>query len=248
MFRPITARTLAVTTLILVGAGVTGCLDSVITEHGSGDLETRDYEVGEFSAIQAHRALRVNVTVDADAEPSVTVTMDDNLFEFLDIRTAGDTLVLDATRNIDASDDAVVEVVTGSLGDIETSGAVSLEVTGSVTGEDLLLEASGASRIRIDEIAAGDVTFNASGASRITIADGAAADLEVDASGASSLDLAGVTADGADLDISGASHAEVRVTGDVEGDASGASSVVVHGDPTSVDVGTSGSSSVSLRP
>ena len=75
MFRPTAVRALGVAALIVVATGVTGCLDSVITEHGSGDLETRDYEVGEFTSIEAHRALRVNVTVDPNAEASVTVTM-----------------------------------------------------------------------------------------------------------------------------------------------------------------------------
>ena len=248
MFRPTAVRALGVAALMVVATGVTGCLDSVITEHGSGDLETRDYEVGEFTSIEAHRALRVNVTVDPNAEASVTVTMDDNLFEFLEIRTSGHTLVLDADRNLDPADDAVVEVVTKALGDIETSGAVSLQVTGTVTGDGIELHASGASRIRIDEIDAGNVALGASGASRITIDGGTTADVDGEASGASSLDLGGVTGEDADLDISGASHAEVRVTGNVDGGASGASSVTVHGDPASVDVSTSGASNVSLRP
>ncbi|MGE3962398.1 MAG: DUF2807 domain-containing protein [Dehalococcoidia bacterium] len=241
-------RTLAVAALAIVALLSTACIDSVITERGSGDLETHDYEVGEFGSIQAHRALRVVVTVDPGAEPSVTVTMDGNLFEFLDVHTSGDTLVLDADRNIDPDDDAVVEVVTTALGDIEVSGAVSLDVTGGVAGETVLLRASGASRIRIDAVEGGHVDIEASGASRVAVAGGAIEDLEADASGASSLDLEGVTVAGdANLDLSGASHADLRVAGNVEGDASGASSVTVHGDPESVDVSTSGASNVSIR-
>ena len=81
MFRPTAVRALGVAALIVVATGVTGCLDSVITEHGSGDLETRDYEVGEFTSIEAHRALRVNVTVDPNVIGGIQVRVGDEVID-----------------------------------------------------------------------------------------------------------------------------------------------------------------------
>lgn len=248
--RPLTrSRYLIVTAALLaITAASTACVDSIVTEHGSGHLETREYAVGEFDRIEAHDALRVTVRIDPDAAPSVVVTLDDNLFEFLDVRVAGATLILDAIRNIDADSSAIVEVVAPSLEGIDVSGAVTLEVTGGVGGDDVELEASGASRVRVDSIEAGDVHLRASGASRISISGGFIAELEGDASGASFLDLREVSLTGdASLDLSGASQAEVTAAGRVSGSASGASSLVVYGDPSSVDVSTSGASNVRVE-
>ena len=59
---------------------------------GNGNVVTRDFEVTEFDEISMIWPATVNYTV-AD-EYSCRVTLDDNLFEYLDIHTKGDALNL----------------------------------------------------------------------------------------------------------------------------------------------------------
>lgn len=226
----------------------TACLDDVITEHGSGELRTHKYGVGEFTSLVLHRGLQVEVTIDPTAMPGVTVTMDDNLFEFLEVGGFFDELILDASRNLNPSDDSLIEVTMGTLEGVVVSGAANVNVTGLVDADDVELRASGASRIRLDELVTGTLELAASGASRITVESGTAGELHARASGASVFDLEGLEVDGdVDVDLSGASHIDVQGTGSVSGEASGASSIVVHGDPSLVDVSTSGVSSVRVE-
>lgn len=238
-----------ITLLATFALGATACLDSVVTEHGSGHLETRSYEVDEFSSVVVHRSLRVDIVVDPGAERSVTVTMDENLFEYLEVRGASDgALVVDANRNLDPSDDARIEIVTPTLDGVAASGAASVRVTGEISGDEVEIAASGAARISADSIAGGELRASVSGASRVSVGAGVVTGFDGEASGASSLDFEGVTIEGdADVDLSGASRAELRATGRIDGRASGASSVTVHGDPTEVDVSTTGASSVRLE-
>jgi hypothetical protein len=87
---------------------------------------------------------------------------------------------------------------------------------------------------------------NLSGASTLT-AQGSGDDLEVHASGASNSDLTSFLVNDAFVDVSGASQATVNLTGILDVQASGASSVHYIGEPTLGVINTSGASTVNKR-
>lgn len=225
------------------------CTDGGEAERGSGHLESRAFHVEEFTRIEASRALRVEVEVDPGAsEPTVVVTLDGNLFEFLTVYTSGSSLILDATRGLSPSSDSVVTIVTSALDRLDARDAAGIHVTGRMEGDRVRLEASGASRLHVGEVRATTLDLRASGASRITAGSGTVETLDASAAGASSLDLVGVEVAGrVDIDLSGASHAEVTAGGSVRGRASGASILTIEGDPDEVDVESSGASIVRTR-
>jgi hypothetical protein len=126
-----------------------------------------------------------------------------------------------------------------------------------------LLDASGASQIRVDRFDAfthtlfdlsgvSDVTFSgrgerlsveASGASKLTLR-GEAQRLDVDLSGACSLTAPDLTAADVNVELSGACSAQVHATAHLYADLSGASSLRYRGQPI-VELQNSGASSVS---
>jgi hypothetical protein len=88
-------------------------------------------------------------------------------------------------------------------------------------------------------------SIRASGATDVT-AVGATPRLVLDVSGASTLDLEELTVGDVDVDASGASTVVLFVTGSATGSASGASNVAVRGNPADVRIETSGASSLDL--
>ena len=91
------------------------------------------------------------------------------------------------------------DIEAGDTG-IELSGASDVRLTGS--GEDLILEASGASRADLERFAVGDATLDLSGSSDVTVnVDG---EINVSASGASDVTYYGSPTLG-EIDTSGAS-------------------------------------------
>ncbi len=85
--------------------------------------------------------------------------------------------------------------------------------------------------------------MRASGASTVEIT-GSTGPLDVEASGASTVRLANFTSADTRVNASGASNITVNASGKLTGEASGASSVRYTGSPASVQVDTSGASSV----
>ena len=88
--------------------------------------------------------------------------------------------------------------------------------------------------------------MDSSGASKIKIA-GETAKLTVDVSGGTQIDAEELNAGDADVEASGASHVNVKVSGSLRTEASGASKIVYIGEPSNVERKTSGASSVSRK-
>jgi hypothetical protein len=213
---------------------------------GSGEVITKDFDFSGFSRVSAGNAFRVEVER-GDAY-SVSVTVDDNVEQYLDVQQTGDEVriflkprLMLSLRNVHLEAKITMPEVRG----LNFSGATRATVTGFDSTESLDVELSGASRLSGD-IRAGETNMDVSGASTVEL-NGTAAGLRAEASGASTLQLGEFSTADAAVKASGASRMVVNANGTIRGDASGASRVEYLGDPASVRVDTSGASTVRSR-
>lgn len=213
---------------------------------GSGNLETRTFDVGDFDAVEIGDAFEADVSVSTESATLVDVTADDNFFDHIRVEVNGDTLEVSDRGNVNFNSDnrILITVVASALSSVEASGAT--DVTVRSAGTDLIeLRASGASELDVIDLDGSNIEVNVSGASRAILA-GDADSADVNVSGASSLDLRGLELDSATVDVSGASNAEFGPAEVVSGSASGASHIRVEAS-TVLDIETSGSSSARRR-
>ena len=126
-----------VVALAFLGLVVAGCDEGLLTlgEKGSGNLVTETREVGTFTAIGVSGAIALDLTVAADADPSVSVTYDDNIVDHVVTRVSGDTLVLEFDGNVNLTGSAarVVAVTMNELTALQASGATDVKATGSTS-------------------------------------------------------------------------------------------------------------------
>ena len=255
-------------TLMLVAAAVVmlgialpaiGCGNSTAVT-GSGDLVTKDYDFKDFTRLDVDHDFEVEV-MRGDAY-EVTVTVDDNLVDSLEVALKGDTLRINLDGGPYKNTTQRATVTLPKLAAVAVSGSSEASVEGFNSSENLELVASGASSLVLTNVRAGDARFDVSGASDAT---GAVelGDVSMDASGASTVELKGSGA-AASLDASGASHlrledfalasAEVTLSGasdatlDVAGaldiDLSGASTLSYSGNPQLGKIETGGGSEI----
>ncbi len=120
-----------------------------------------------------------------------------------------------------------------------------------VSGDKLVIEIEGDVNLtgnhdRIVEVTMPNLnSLTASGATGVTVS-GSIGDLDLDVSGASRVDLSELAVGDVTVDASGASSVYIDTNAVVAGSASGASNVVVRGNPASVLIETSGAASVDL--
>jgi len=241
---------------------VSGCLGSVA---GSGNLETREFDFSDFTRVEVGNAFEVEVVQSGSF--GISVTADDNIFEYLSVAKSGEMLKIRLKSGYSYSNHtAIVEISMPQLYAVEFSGATSGSVQGFSSSHDFEVELSGASSLYITDMETGAIDFDASGASSITgnitangdaglnisgassvILSGSADDLNADVSGASKLGFDDFTVHNADIGLSGASNGTVSMDGVLNAEVSGASRLYYIGEPTLGDLDISGGSSISKR-
>jgi hypothetical protein len=229
--------------LALAAVLLAGCvpLSPITSITGSGHPTTVEFDLAGFSKVDAGSAFRVEIT-QGDGY-SVSVTVDDNLVDRLDVTKSGDTLRIylkpsTSIHNVNMSAKVTMPDLTG----LDLSGATRTTIAGFSSGKSLDAEVSGASRLQGD-IKSGNARFDLSGASQMDL-QGSAGNLDLTVSGASTATLDGFESKNTSVEASGASHATVNASGALNVEASGASSVTYVGQPANLKVNTSGASTV----
>ena len=125
---------------------------------------------------------------------------------------------------------------------LSISGACDVVISGTLTGNDLNINLSGASDLK-GKLVVKNLRANMSGASDLNVT-GSATSIEVDASGASSFRGFEFVTDYCDAKASGASDIRITVNKEVKAQASGASDVDIKGEGVVKEQKSSGASSI----
>ncbi len=208
---------------------------------GSGKSATRDFNLTDFTQLDVGNAFQVEVT-QADTF-GVTITADDNLFDYIRVTREGNTLriSLDPTHRYSLGLNAMqAKIKMPTLEGVVFSGATRGTIAGFKSTRDLSVNLSGASGLT-GGIDAGNVSLEASGASSVTLT-GSGKDARLNASGASRFNLGDFALDTADVTLSGASSGAVNAKSKLGYDLSGASNLTYSGTPVIGKSQTSGAS------
>jgi len=108
------------------------------------------------------------------------------------------------------------------------------------------IDLSGACKINVENIKTDDFTVDVSGACKGTLS-GNVENLTLDLSGATKLNTVELKAKNLNIDMSGASKLEVHCENSFTADGSGASKIIVYGDPKTTKTDFSGASSVKFK-
>jgi RNA polymerase sigma factor (sigma-70 family) len=208
---------------------------------GSGKLETKMFDVADFSAVSATSAFTVELT--KGDKYGVSVTADDNLFEVIKVEKKDTALHVFMTDNtaIETKNPMRVVIAMPALKSVEMSGACNCTLKGFDVKGEFVAKLNGASSIS-GSIKAESVKLQLSGASKVQL-EGSAKNGTVRCSGASSVKLKDFSLDSANVQLSGASHAVVNCKSMLDYEVSGASNLKYLGDPKIGKKETSGVSS-----
>jgi hypothetical protein len=229
---------------------------------GTGPIVTQTYDYEGFTGVEISNAFEYEIN--RSDQFSISISARENIIDRLDITLSGKNLIVRLKPGSYNNTDTRAVITMPELSRLIVSGASRGNVSGFESSNTLELRISGASQLNMD-IAAGKTRLNASGASRVN-GDLAVQDAEITLSGASRCEIVGsaastvINASGAshftapdfrmqntDVNVSGASSAVIFTEGDLNIQASGASSVTYLGDPVIKSLNVSGASSVQAQ-
>ncbi len=232
---------------------------------GSGKLVTEEMIYSDFTVVDVGNAFEVEIT--QSNSYSVSITADDNLFDYIQVSKTGETLDIGLKWGYNYRSSTLrAEITMPELYELRLSGATHGIVEGFSSSHKFILDLSGASSLDIVDLSAGDIEFDISGASLVTGGimasgdaqfdvsgasrvdlKGAANDLLFDVSGASHLDLSNFPVHNANVELDGASQATINLDGRLDAELSGSSHLYYRGDPTLGNIEASSGSTVSKK-
>jgi hypothetical protein len=231
-----------------------------------GNVITEEKEFADFSRVNVEDTFNVEIT-QSDLF-SVTISADDEFFDYVAVTKEGNTLRIHLNPRHTFTDFTLrartlkAEITMPALRGLSLSGASTGTVRGFKLAADFDLDISGASSLDIRDVEVGNAELQISGASKITgnikaedveyevsgasqvELKGSAKNIILNASGASKADLADCPLGNANVKLSGASEATVNAKGRLDSTLSAASRLYFLGNPTMGNINVSGASTI----
>ena len=210
-------KTLAIIAILAGSLLVSGCVfirikDGAFTDNGSkiagnGVITEKTFEVGDFSRFEL--GVPADVTYSQADGCSLSVTMDENLFEYLSVSVEDGTLkVVSKGASLRNFKKLSMTVSSPSLERLECNGAVDFEAEEVVGGEEFVMKVNGAADVNIGQLDAKSARFDVNGAADLDVRFVAAEDVTLRISGAGDAKLSGKTRD-VSVTVSGAGDVDL---------------------------------------
>lgn len=258
---------LAVMALLILGSTwvFAGCsLPGIQVVRASGPATTQDYDMTGFTSVDAGSVFHMEIV--PSSAFSVSVTSNENMFDYIEVTKSGSTLRLSLKNGISVTGPLTLDarISMPEIWGLTLSGAASATANGFSTTHDFRLNLSGASSAAIEmqtgkftcdisgasraegSLNAGDSNMRLSGAANLGL-DGSAGNTTMDVSGASNASLSDFMMQDASVTISGGSRASITVNGKLNVNLSGGSTLQYAGNPTMGNVDVTGGSTLQKR-
>lgn len=215
---------------------------------GAASAETRSYDVGSFTAIDASAGL--DVTFTTGGEQSVTVENRKGDFSDIEVLVKNDTLILKRAKKNNwgwgkKRERYNITVSAPVISDIEASSGS--DVTGSgLSGDSIFIDVSSGADVSVKDISGGTVRLETSSGSDLT-ASGTCAEVRADSSSGSDINAGDLVCTNGRAEASSGSDITIHVTGRLSADVSSGADINVRGGPTDVDTDKSSGGSVNIR-
>ena len=214
-------KTKIILTISLFAFIVSGC--GFWGVRGNGRVKDQSRTIMEFDKIDAGGAFTLNVKV--GPSPSLKITAEENLINYIRTNVKGNTLVIDTKKNISPRKEIYIEITTPTLRAVDVSGANNITVYG-IRGSDFEVDVSGAGNVNLS----GEVDR-----------------FRVDLSGAGSINARELKAKDVRVSVSGAASADVYAKDYLDASVSGVGSISYYGDPAKTRTDVSGVGSITRK-
>ena len=200
---------------------ISGC-DWATGIRGNGQIKTDQRSVGDFVEIKASGGFHIEWR---SGSPSLTITTDRNLLEYIESSVSDNQLRLRNRERISPTHGVKVLVSSPTRNGARLSGAVDLKVP---------------------QLAEPKFYFQSTGASEVQL-DGKADELLADMTGASELRAKDLQTRTVEISTTGAAEAEVTVSDSLKVSITGAGTVNYHGNPPHIEKHVTGAGSIRHR-
>ena len=206
-------RSILILVTAIVGIMINACTINIDGESlggktvkGDGNVVTRSYDMTEFNTVSTSLSATVNFTIDDSY--SCTVSVDENLFDYLDINVKDNELLMgkrqeDKNTNLRATQ-FVIEVTAPSLEAVNLAGSGTFNALSPLQGEAMEVNLAGSGDIVFHKtVSARDIELNVAGSGDMVCNDLVADKLDSNVAGSGDLKVTNGTVREASANVAG---------------------------------------------
>lgn len=223
------------------------------TIKGNGNIVTRNFDVSAFDEISTSLSATVNFTI--SDEYTCTVSVDENIFDYLDIRVEDHELLMGKQKEHKNTSlratEFVIEVTAPSLEEINLAGSgtfkahsplegkkMEANVAGSgdiifnktVTVQEIKLNVAGSGDLFCDELIADELECNIAGSGDLKVVTGTVREAEAGVAGSGDIVLT-CDIENLEANIAGSGDIKARVNGKLTYGIFGSGDIGYYGNP-----------------
>lgn len=200
-------------------------------KRGNGNIVLEEIDLENFSKVSIGG--NYNVTLIEGIETKVNIETDENLMTFINTELYDQTLNINNVHNLKGSKGINIEIYYREIDKIYSTGASNIGHDDTLTGEELMINLSGAGAIDL-ELEIQKVKVNLTGAGVIKLA-GQTDILETHISGAGGLSAIELISNECSINLSGLGGAEVYAKEKLEATITGIGGIIYAGNPKLVE-------------
>lgn len=254
-------RNILIIAAAIIGMALNACNISIDGESfggktikGNGNIVTRTYNVSAFEEISSSLSAIVNFKI--SDEYNCTVRVDENLFDYLDIRVEDNELLMGKQKehkhtNLRATE-FVIDITAPSLEQVNQAGSGTFNVLSKLEGEKIEanqvgsgdiffketvavgkaeLNVAGSGNIECNELVADKLDTNVAGSGDLKIVGGAVREAEASVAGSGDIVLT-CNIENLDANVAGSGDLKARVSGKLTYSIIGSGDIGYYGNPT----------------
>lgn len=206
------------------------------TIQGNGKVVTKEYQFSDFDEISFSGSAEFTYE-QSEAAPSVTVTIDENLLEYIEVKVSGKELkVYPKKEGMLKSSYQLRPTVfkirgnSKQLEEVSSSGSGNFVVNGPLNSKELELNLAGSGSITINALQTDELEGNVAGSANL-ILKGKVCEAKYNIAGSGNVKAGDCESEEVNGNIAGSGNLEVYVTGELKGNIVGSGNIYYKGDP-----------------
>ena len=202
------------------------------TVKGNGNIVTRNYEVAGFNEISTSLPATVNFTV--GDEYKCTVSVDENLFDYIEIKVKDGELRLGRPKghknvNLHATE-FIIEITAPRMEEVSLAGSGDINFLSPMNEKELEVSLAGSGNVVFkDEVNVDHLELNVAGSGDIYIEKGNIREFEADIAGSGKI-VSHADVQEMDADVAGSGDITAKVNGKLDYFVAGSGDIKYYGD------------------
>jgi len=212
-------------------------------EKGRGKIVTESRTLAEFDEIEIEG--QAEVILVQGLEPSLTLSIDSNLLEYVKTEVSGSKLKIYESKCIEEISEFKIYITAKNLSELTVSGSVKMACDSVFRTDKLIIETDNSGNINLNmDLEDLEVITKGSGLLKLV---GRSANFNINLKGAGAIEAFDLQAKNIDANIKGAGTCEVSVSEKLFGEVSGSGKLFYKGNPKKVQTNNTGTGIIQTK-